>query len=332
MALPMIAAAAAAPIIGGIVGNIMGQGDRNKARAAMKDAYAQLQAIGFPPDLSKEVILEEFQRAGAYTPELEEDLNSTFEESQVAKITEDPSLRQAQMKALSSMQDRAQVGLSAEDRASLNQVRSQVQKDAEAKRQQILSNMAARGQGGSGAELMAQLQAGQASAEQAAQGSDAIMAQAQQRALQALGQSADMAGNVRGQDFGAAQAKASALDERNRFLAQNSIARQQRNVGSLNQAQQLNLAEQQRVQDANTQMANQEKLRQNQALRDQFQDKLGLASAKAGALTGQANYYQGQAQNTAASMAGIGSAVGGGISAYGQQQQQDKLLAALGKK
>ncbi len=327
MSAAMIAASVAAPIIGGIVGNIMGAGDRKKARNAMKQAYAELEAIGFPPDLSKEVILKEFERAGIYSPELEEDLSSTFEEVQTIK--EDPSLRQAQLKALQSMQQRAKVGLSAEDRAALNEVRRASSRDAEAKRQQILQNMAARGMGGSGAELIAQLQSSQAAAEQASMGSDTLMAQAQQRALQALGQSSDIASGIRSQDFGVNSANTAAMNERNRFLAENSIARQRQNVNMLNEAQRLNLAEQQRIQDANIAMQNQEKLRQNQAQRDVFQDKLGLASAKAGALTGQANYYQGQAQNTAQSMAGVGSAVGGGLSAYNQQQQnQNNMYAA----
>lgn len=326
--MPWLAAAAvAAPIVGGLVGNYMAKGDKASQKKAMKQAMAELEKAGTPPDLSKALILKEFERAGIYTPELEQEI--AVAESEMGKITEDSSLRDAQKSALASLQNRAKVGLSAEDRAALNQVRQETQRDAEAKRQQILQSMAARGQGGSGAELIAQLQAGQGAAEQAAAGSDSLMAQAQQRALQALGQSADVASQVRGQDFGVNQAKASALDERNRFLAQNSIERQRQNVGALNQAQQSNLSEQQRIADANASMKNAETQRQNQAQRDLFQDKLGLASAKANALTGQANYYGQQAQNTAASYGQMGSAVGTGITAYGQKQSTDAQTSKL---
>jgi hypothetical protein len=317
----MAAAAVAAPIIAGVIANMQSKKDRASQKDAMKKALAQFDEAGTPPDLSKALLLKEFERAGMYTPELEQDLNDTVAESEVGKIQEDSSLRDAQKSALVSMQKRGKVGLSAEDRAALNQVRSEVQRDSEAKRQQILQSMQSKGMGGSGASLAAQLQSAQGAADQAASGSDALMAQAQQRALQALGQSADMAGNIRGQDFGVAQAKGTAIDERNRFLAQNSIERQRANVGSLNEAQRMNLTEQQRIADANTQMQNAELLRQNQAKRDQFQDKLNLAASKAGQYQRQADYSGQQAANTAQSYGQIGSAVGTGIAGYAQSQQ-----------
>ena len=195
--------------------------------------------------------------------------------------------------------------------------------------------MAARGQGGSGAELTAQLMAGQNAADLASEQSDSLMAQAQQRALQALGESANQASNIRGQDFSIANTKAQALDERNKFLQQNAIDRQQRNVGSLNNAQLANLQEQQRIADANTAMKNQELQRQAEAAAQNYRDKLAAAQAKANAYTGQQQYYQAQAQNTAQQMAGIGSALGTGISGYTQGQQnqanQDRQFSLLEK-
>lgn len=323
----MAAAAIAAPIVAGVIANMKAKKDRAAQKDAMKDALAQFDKAGTPPDLSKALLLKELERQGMYTPELEQDLNDTVAESEVGKIKEDTSLRDAQKSALASLQKRGKVGLSAEDRAALNQVRSEVQRDSEAKRQQIIQQMQARGMGGSGAELAMQLQSAQGAADQAASGSDTIMAQAQQRALQALGQSADVASGIRGQDFGVAQAKGSAIDERNRFLAQNSIERQRANVGSLNEAQRMNLIEQQRIADANTQMQNAELLRQNQAKRDYFQDKLGLAASKAGQYQQQANFAGQQAANTAQSYGQIGSAVGTGISGYAQSQQNQATAA-----
>lgn len=330
MSAALIAATVAAPIIGGLVGNIAAQGDRDKQRAAMKAALSELNKIGTPPDLSKEILLQELQRQGVYTPQMEEEI--AVAESELGQLQEDPTLREAGVSALRMMQQRAKTGLSSEDRAALNQVRQEVQRDSEAKRQQILQQMQSRGMAGSGQELAMQLQAAQGAADQAAAGSDQLMSQAQQRALAALGQSSDMASRMRGQDFDVSSSKARAIDERNRFLAENSMSRQSRNVSTMNQAQQANLAEQQRIADYNTQMKNQEMLRQNQAQRDLFQDKLNLASAKSGAQTGQANFYGQQAQQTAQQFAGMGSAIGGGISAYGQQQQSNKLLDLLAKK
>lgn len=302
---------AAGGILGGILGNNAAKMDRRKQKQAINDAVAIFDKIGMPPDLSKELILKEFERQGVYTPELEEDLNSTFAESEQGKIQEDPGLRDAQVKALSDMQKRSKVGLSAEDRASLNQVRGEVQRDAEAKRQQVLQQMQARGMGGSGSALVAQLQAGQDAQNLASSESDNIMAQAQQRALQALGQSSDMAGNLRGQDFNVNQAKASALDERNRFLAENSISRQQRNVTNLNQAQLSNLQEQQRIADANAMQANAEKQRQVDAQRSQYDQKLKFAAGKSGQLAELATYHGDTANQKAQAQKDMGAGIGG---------------------
>lgn len=316
--MPWLAAAAvAAPIVGGLVGNVMAQKDKAAQKKAMKQALAELESVGLPPDLSKEIIYQKFEQVGIMTPQLEEDLNDSIAESEQAKIKEDPELRKAQIQALSSMQNRAKVGLSAEDRAALNQVRNEVQRDAEAKRQQVLQQMQARGMGGSGASLVAQLQAGQDAQNLASQQSDTQMAQAQQRALQALGQSSDMASQMRGQDFDVNQAKAAAIDERNRFLAENSIARQQRNVSTLNQAQLANLQEQQRVADANAQLYNQEKQRQVQEQGSLYDRTLGYKQAKASALTGQAQYHGQQAANTAQSFGQMGAGVGSAAGAIG---------------
>lgn len=320
-------ASVAAPVIGGIMGGFAASKDRAQQKKMIKRALQELEKVGVPPDLSGPLLLKEFERAGIYTPELEEDLSSEVQESTVAQIKEKPELREAQMQALNSLQQRAKVGLSAEDRAALNQVRSEVQRDSEAKRQQIMQTMQSRGQGGGGADLMAQLQSAQGAADQAAAGSDTLMAQAQARALDALGQSGRMATDVRGQEFGIEETKARAIDERNRFLNENSIARQRQNVGTLNEAQRLNLAEQQRISTANTQLANAEMERQNQAKRDLYQDKLDLAKAKGAAHVAQAAAAGQRADATASRYAGIGSAIGSGVASYGSMQNANNNSA-----
>jgi hypothetical protein len=338
--MPWLAAAAvAAPIVGGLVGNYMAKGDKESQKKAMKQAMAELEKAGTPPDLSKALILQEFQKAGIYTPDLEEEINVA--ESEMGNLILSPDSKTAQMKALGLLGNLGKVGMGAEDRAALNQVRQATQRDAEAKRQQILQQMQAQGMGGSGASLMAQLGAGQQAAELASQQSDSLMANASSARRNAIEQYGRMAGEMRNTDYNQASEIARAKDERNKFLAQNSIERQRQNVGALNSAQQSNLQEQQRIADANNAMKNAETQRQSQAQRDYFQDKLGLASAKANALTGQANYYGQQAQNTAASYGAMGSAVGSGVAAYGQNQQNqansdrtyelDKIRAAKGK-
>jgi hypothetical protein len=244
------------------------------------------------------------------SPTLEQDLNDTVAESETGKITESAELKDAQKQALIQMQQRAKVGLSAEDRAALNQVRTQTAQDAKAKEAQILQEMQSRGQGGGGAELIARLQAGQSGADRASTASDAIMAQAQERALSALGQSAQQAGSMRSQDLDVAKTKAEALDERNRFLAQNSISRQGRNVGALNEAQQQNLANAQSIKNQNVTAANQELQRQVQAQQQTYADKLKYAAGITGQQQAAANYYGDTANAKAAQQVAMGKGVG----------------------
>jgi hypothetical protein len=310
----MAAAIIAAPIVAGIVGNVMGSKDRNAARAAMAQAMAQLQAVGLPPDLSREIIFEKFQSAGIYSPQLEEDIQVAS--SQTAQIQEDPALREAQLSALKSIQRRGEVGLTAEDRASLGEITGRLGREAEAKRQQIVQSMQQRGQAGSGAELAAQLSSAQQSATQGSQASLDLASMASQRALDAMRMGGQLGGEIRGQDFNVASTKAKAADELAQFVARNSIERQRQNIGNLNQAQIANLANKQQLMSTNTQMANQERLRQSQAQRDYWQDKLSYGQSMANALTGQAQQSRQQAQEKAQMIGGIGSGVGTALGAY----------------
>jgi hypothetical protein len=147
------------------------------------------------------------------------------------------------------------------------------------------------------------------------------MAQAQERALSALGQSAQQAGSMRSQDLDVAKTKAQALDERNRFLAQNSISRQARNVGALNEAQQQNLANAQSIKNSNVNLANQEAQRQAQAQQQTYADKLRYAAGITGQQQAAATYYGAQGDSKAASQVamgqGIGSLASSGLSAAG---------------
>jgi hypothetical protein len=314
--MPMMAVAAvAAPIIGGVIGNIASAGDRKKAEAAMREAVQIIDSVGAPPDLSREIIYQKLQQVGVMTPELEQAIDVGI--SKVEQIQEDPTAREAQVQALQAMSQLGKTGIGAEDRAALNQIRSEVQRDAEAKRQQIIQQAQMRGQAGAGAELAAQLLGAQAAADRSSAEGDRIAAQAADARRNALQQLASQSHQLRDQDFNVAQAKAKAADAFRQFDVQNQMGVQQRNVSSKNQAQQRNLEEAQRISDANTQQANQEKLRQAEAQRQYWADQLDLAKSRSGARSGMQNYYTGEADRTARMWQGIGYAAGQGATAFG---------------
>lgn len=316
--MPMVAAAVAAPIVGGIIGSMSAKKSRKAAAAAAAAAYAELEKIGMPPDLSKEIIMQQFSSQGILDPEMEQEIS--MQASRLAEVKEDPSLRNAQLDVLSTLGGVSRGGLRAEDRAAYNQLRASVQQDQEAKRQQLMQSMQAKGMGGSGAELMAQLQSQQASADQASTGADNLAAESSRAAKEALMQRANLAGSMRTQDLGVEEMRARAIDDRNRFLYENSVARQRSNVGAQNEAQGANLANKQRLSELNVAQANQESLRQNQAKRDYFNDQLGLASAKAAALNNQASSYTAQGQQKSDMWSGLGSAIGQGAAAYANRK------------
>lgn len=310
-------AAAAAPIVGGLVGNVMSQGDRNKAKQAMKQALAELKAAGFPPDLSKEIIYKEFESAGILTPELEEDIE--LADTEFKAIQEDPQLREAQLSALNKFKQQSETGLGPEERAAFNQIQQSIRQDQRAQQQQILSDAQRRGQGGSGNALIAQLQATQSGADQAFSQGNELAALIAQRVRQGAQDMSGAAGNLRTQDYQVASDRAQAIDERNKFLNQNSVARQARNVASKNDAQRYNLENQQSIMDKNTEMANAEKLRQVEEQGKFYDRKLDRAGKLADAYTGQQNYYQDQADQTTEMWSKIGSGVGQGVSAHNKK-------------
>lgn len=299
--------AGGANILGGVLGKIFGGGARKKAEKLANEAYEEINALGLPPNEAMPLILEKFKSAGMYTPELEQEIRQ--EVSKTSQIKEDPRLKDAQMRALESLSQSGRTGLTPADRAAYNKMRQDAQRDAEAKRQQIVQNMQARGQSGGGAELAAQLLSSQAAADQQSAAGDELAGAASQRALQALQASGQLGGDIRSKDLSYNEMVAKAADEMERFNIQNAINRQQRNVGSKNEAQEANLRNQQAIMNANAQLANQEAVRQSQARQNYYNQLAERAKARSGAKLGQANIQTGKAADTANMWSGIGSGV-----------------------
>lgn len=288
----MMIGSIAAPLVGGLIGAISGASDRDQAQQTALDAYNELLKIGVAPDMAASVALEPFRitgeldpqlmkkfeqggafvpkeykalslqpadfqkktMAGKYSPQIEEAIQA--QPSKVAEISEDPKLREAQLRALRALETKAATGFGPQERATLNKIRQQTEGDTQAKLQSIRDNMAARGISGSGSELAMQLQAAQAGANQAAMQGDELAANAAANALQAIQAQASQAGGMRTQDFNVANTKAAAEDAINRFNTENAIARQSRNVSNLNQADLYNLGQAQDISNANTDLAN----------------------------------------------------------------------------
>lgn len=138
-------------------------------------------------------------------------------------ITADPRLREQQTAGLQALNDIAQGGgMTAADQAQLNKVQSEVAQADRGRREAIMQNMQARGMGGSGMELLSQLQSSQAATDRANQSGLDVSGMAQQRALDAIMQSGQLAGNIRNQDYGQQSDAARAKDAISQFNTQNA--------------------------------------------------------------------------------------------------------------
>lgn len=305
--------------VGGLIGGAQAASGRQAADDLNAKALQELLNAGLPPDLSKQILIEQYKSAGTLTPEMEKSIDQTS--SAVANIKEDPSTRNAQMSALQQFQQLGRTGFGAQDRAALNQVQDETARNAEAKRQQIVQNYQARGQGGSGAEIAAALAGAQSSANQASKQGDDIASQASQRALQALTQGATLGGQVRTQDFNVANTKATAADQMNRFNVQGQRAIQDANTKAANQAQSANLANNQNIANQNTGQNNKELYRQADAKQQYYNSLLNRAGMVSNAYQQRANQFNQQADREAGQWATAGNALGGAFSSTNSGNQ-----------
>lgn len=261
------------------------QGRAADASQAAVDALASLQT----PDVSQmQLQLETLVQQGLISPE---DAQVYMQNpSLMAGITTDPALQQAQYDALASLQDIGEDGLTAQDKADLSRIQTQEQAQARGAREALMQSMEARGMGGSGASLLAQLTANQAAATDQSQRDLDIAGQAQARKLQAIQQAGALGGQMQQTAFSQAAQKAQAQDAINQFNTQNMNTIGLANTNARNQAAQANLAEKQRIADSNVATRNQQQQYNKQLTQQDFENRYRRAGGMAGA-------YQNQAQN-----------------------------------
>lgn len=319
--MTLTAVAVAAPIVGGIVGNIMASGDRAAAMRAIKNGVKELKAAGYPPNLSMPLLLQKFQEIGISTPELEQDVQLAA--SEVAKLEEDPILRNNQLEALNIFKVMGTTGFGPEERAAYNEMRQQREADVQSRLMSI-EDQARREGRGAGDTRAQQLLSIQAGADRGSMEGDKLSAMLSQRIREGATGMSNVASGIRSQDYQAELARRQAADLREQFRAENAMARQTRNIDATNAAQQRREQQAMQVLTANTQMDNAERQRQIDAQRQYWRDKLDRGAALANAYSGQATALQNNAATTASMWSGIGSGIGQGVGAYANAQSANR--------
>lgn len=262
-------------ILDAILGKDPGESDR---RAAL-DQFAR---IGAPSAEDLQYILQNMVYAGDITPE------------QAQAVIQEPSLfnsiktnsagRSAQLKALEQVQGIADDGgLTAQDRAQMNDIQSQSAQAERGGREAILMNARERGVGGSGVELASQMLNQQGSATRANESGLDVAAMAQKRALDAIMQSGQLGGQIQSQEFSEEAQKAKAQDIINQFNTANRQDVVNANTMARNNAMARNMDVKQDISNQNVGLAN-EKARADAAARQSaFDNKMAKAGGVAGA-------------------------------------------------
>lgn len=248
------------------------------------------------------------------------------------EVSTDPRLREAQMRALSSMQGVADSGgMTSADTANMRRMQSQVGGDDAGRRNAIMQGMQQRGLGGSGMELLNQLTSAQGSTDREAQQGLDVQGMAQQRALQAMQGAGSMSGSLRDQDFSQQARAKEAQDSIDKFNTQgrnqnsqfNAGFQQQGNIANAQMGMQAGLANRagrQEVLNANTGINNQQNTTNTlQVPQQNFANQGTAVAARQNSYIPGVNYYSGansamqaeKGNKAGAVVGGIGAVVGG---------------------
>lgn len=296
-------------MIGDVIDFFGGGGD-SQARALTEQMIKDAQSLPLP--VLKEYYPELYQVVAQMNPEQETAVD--LGPSQMAGIATDPRLRQAQLNALSKLEQMGLGEQSAEDMARMGQIQSDVNTNLQGQQGAIMQNLATRGMSGGMSELVARNMAAQQASNRQAQMSMDAKAQAERRALDAIMQSGQLGGQMQSQDFAQQQAKAQAADAINRFNAANQQDVMSRNVGAKNTAQQYNVGQANQAGQINTESRNAANLRNLNLSQQQYENELKKRGLVTGAQQDLAANYQNQA---AQNRQFIGGLIGAGAKAYG---------------
>ena len=152
----------------GVIGDFLSGGNQGKAAGAAQASVDALAALQTPDVNQMQLQLEQMVQQGILEPE---DAQVYLQQtSGLSGISTDPALQQAQYDALNSLQEISDSGgLTAADKANLSKIATDEAVKSRGAREAILQSMEARGAGGSGASLLAQLQNSQDAANRQSQ-------------------------------------------------------------------------------------------------------------------------------------------------------------------
>jgi hypothetical protein len=176
--------------------------------------------------------------------------------------------------------------------------------------------------GGSGLELMAQLQNQQEAATRQSSRDLDVAAMAQERALQALQQAGAMGGQINQQQFAQQQAIADSKNEIAKFNAANQQQVGLTNTAANNQAQAANLENKQKIANANVDLGNQQQQFNKGLAQQNFQNQMAITQGKTGALQAQGQQANQNQQNNKGL---FGTLAGAAATAFSDERVKEEV-------
>lgn len=314
----------------GLLGGLFGLGGDGGASEYIQKAAGLFDGI-VPPDLAQAIAYQMYEQGGALTPQQLSAL--PIEAQEVIKLQEKPEMRQRQEAQLSALESLARTGMGPQEKLAMEEARLRAAQEAQARNQGLLQKFQQMGQGGASSTqaLMAQLQAGQDTAQNEMLANMKAAAMAAENRRAAIQQAMAGAEAMRGRDLTVEQYNIDAARERQKFDIQNAIARQQFNARSAQEANLENLRRQQSIMDKNIGQSNQEIYRrQYLAPQQMYQNQMELARQRAGIYGQQANLAQNQAQARAQGWGNIFGGIGNLASGYGKAMQDQRMTDLIG--
>lgn len=284
---PLVVAGGAA-VLGGIANFFANKSAQERAQMLQDKGLQQWLSIHIPDPAQQQIALQKFVVQGVLDPKLEQAIQA--DPSAFTKIIDNQKYVAAQDRALGELEDIGHSGgLRLQDKAGLQDARMHAQVDDRAGRNAIAADMARKGQGGSGFEVAAQLQGQSAVADREGNASLKIAADAQDRALKSIEDAGSLAGQYQTQGFNRNSARAAAEDKINLFNTNNLQDVQQRNVGQVNHAAEMNLAQKQKTADQNTTQSNYEQEYNKKLAQQKFENDAKVAAGASGQYGAMAN-------------------------------------------
>jgi len=311
--------------IGSLLFGSKGGGLRAEADRISKEAFDYINDIRLPTleELSiKPSDIQYYQVTGKFTPELLQAVQ--MDKTLLEDLEQNPQYVRDQLQIVEAKKRRiAEGGLTAEDRARLDEILRETERQNRAQQETIGARLRERGAAGSPVEALMRLRGQGQAADTASEQAFKTAALGAASRLQEEATLADMLGRMSREDLATKEARARAQAERERLnvglRSQADIA----NVQARNLAQQQALANQQRIAEQNVALRNmivqQNIAAQQQALQNQMQ-KAGMKSA---ATSSRAEDLRQEAARQSAERGGmigtignlVGQAIGTGVRA-----------------